>query len=185
MVAEVYEDTEMPTDNGADGPWCIVGDDLPALIRQAYELWSFEIEDNALQRTRKVLKAAAENPVRPAPSVVSDDHASQPNQRRSSGSNLPASRHKGPPKVNTRLSSTAPELHDSLQTLTVAAQKVIDCWARGDLAGAVRELDAALPAAKDALAKAAAPARPGSPAIGDDNVSAARRKRSVDPSLSP
>src|SRR5271156_50463 len=31
MVVENHDESELPTDSGADGPWCIVGDDLPAL----------------------------------------------------------------------------------------------------------------------------------------------------------
>lgn len=30
-------DYELPTKDGANGPWCIVGDDLPQLIAQAVE----------------------------------------------------------------------------------------------------------------------------------------------------
>lgn len=36
MVVEAHEESELPTDDGSNGPWCIVGDDLDALVRQAY-----------------------------------------------------------------------------------------------------------------------------------------------------
>jgi hypothetical protein len=38
MVVEEYEDSELPTVDGRDGPWCIVGDDLAALVDQAYDV---------------------------------------------------------------------------------------------------------------------------------------------------
>ena len=45
MVAERYDDkTQKPTEDGSNGPWCIVGDNLSALIDEAYSLW----EDNLL-----------------------------------------------------------------------------------------------------------------------------------------
>lgn len=37
MVAESYDEGELPTRDGSNGPWCIVGDDLDALIAEAYE----------------------------------------------------------------------------------------------------------------------------------------------------
>jgi hypothetical protein len=37
MVVEPYEECELPTEDGSDGPWCIVGDDLDVLIADAYE----------------------------------------------------------------------------------------------------------------------------------------------------
>lgn len=39
MVAESYEDSQAPTDSGRDGPWCIVGDNLTALVEQAHSSW--------------------------------------------------------------------------------------------------------------------------------------------------
>jgi hypothetical protein len=38
MVAEAYEDeqVEPPTEDGSNGPWCIVGEDLDSLIVEAY-----------------------------------------------------------------------------------------------------------------------------------------------------
>jgi len=37
MVAEAHDESELPTDDGSDGPWAIVGDNLEALIIQAYD----------------------------------------------------------------------------------------------------------------------------------------------------
>ena len=37
MVAEAYGESELPTQNACQGPWAIVGDDLDALIQEAYE----------------------------------------------------------------------------------------------------------------------------------------------------
>lgn len=34
MVVEEHEESELPTDDGSNGPWCVVGDDLPALVDQ-------------------------------------------------------------------------------------------------------------------------------------------------------
>lgn len=39
MVVEAHDDTELPTRDGANGPWCIVGDDLTALVAEAHTLW--------------------------------------------------------------------------------------------------------------------------------------------------
>lgn len=39
MVVEAHEDNELPTDDGSNGPWAIVGDDLAALVREAYAAW--------------------------------------------------------------------------------------------------------------------------------------------------
>lgn len=39
MVVESHEESELPTDDGRDGPWCIVGDDLSELIEIAYDVW--------------------------------------------------------------------------------------------------------------------------------------------------
>ena len=44
MVAEWYEDSETPTDDGSNGPWCIVGDNLDALIETAHNVWADEYE---------------------------------------------------------------------------------------------------------------------------------------------
>lgn len=39
MVAEEYEPSELPTRDGSNGPWCVVGDDLTALIDEAFNVW--------------------------------------------------------------------------------------------------------------------------------------------------
>jgi len=39
MVAAHYEKTQRPTDDASKGPWCIVGNNLAALITQAYDFW--------------------------------------------------------------------------------------------------------------------------------------------------
>ena len=57
-----------------------------------------------------------------------------------------------------RLRLAAPDLLEALEAQTAAAQAVIDAWARGDLAGAVRMLDGSIPAARAAIAKAKPPA---------------------------
>jgi uncharacterized protein YfaQ (DUF2300 family) len=53
-----------------------------------------------------------------------------------------------------RLRLAVPDLLEALEAQTAAAQAVIDAWARGDLAGAVRMLDGSIPAARAAIAKA-------------------------------
>ena len=52
----------------------------------------------------------------------------------------------------------ADDLLDALTAATEAAQAVIDSWERGNLASAVRTLDASIPAARAAIAKAKGPA---------------------------
>lgn len=37
MVLDEYEDKELPTNDGSNGPWCVVGDDLETLINQAFD----------------------------------------------------------------------------------------------------------------------------------------------------
>lgn len=37
MCVEPYEEEELPTKDGANGPWCVVGDNLEELIDAAYE----------------------------------------------------------------------------------------------------------------------------------------------------
>jgi hypothetical protein len=39
MVAEHYEESELPTPTSSNGPWCIVGDDIDALIDEAFAMW--------------------------------------------------------------------------------------------------------------------------------------------------
>lgn len=53
-----------------------------------------------------------------------------------------------------RLRQAAPELLTALQAQTRAAKAVIANWEKGDLAAAVRALDASMPAASAAIAKA-------------------------------
>jgi hypothetical protein len=53
-----------------------------------------------------------------------------------------------------RLRLAAPDLRDALKAQSDAAQTVIDAWETGDLAGAVRTLDASIQLARAALAKA-------------------------------
>jgi hypothetical protein len=53
-----------------------------------------------------------------------------------------------------RLRLAASDLVDALEAQTEVAQAVIDAWETGDLAGAVRELDASIQPARAALAKA-------------------------------
>lgn len=53
-----------------------------------------------------------------------------------------------------RLRLAASDLLGALESQTEAAQAVIDAWAKGDLAGAVRMLDGSIPAARVAIAKA-------------------------------
>lgn len=42
MVVESHEESELPTDDGSNGPWCIVGDDLDELVEEAYRVWADE-----------------------------------------------------------------------------------------------------------------------------------------------
>jgi hypothetical protein len=53
-----------------------------------------------------------------------------------------------------RLRQTARDLLKALQAHTEAAQAVIDHWAEGDLAAAIRGLDASIDGARSAIAKA-------------------------------
>ena len=53
-----------------------------------------------------------------------------------------------------RLRLAARDLLEALEAQTEAAQAVVDAWCQGDLAGAVRRLDASLPTAQAALATA-------------------------------
>jgi len=53
-----------------------------------------------------------------------------------------------------RLRQAARDLLDALEDQTEAAQAVIDNWAEGDLAAAVRGLDASIEGARAAIAKA-------------------------------
>lgn len=40
MVAEAYDENQLPTRDGRNGPWCIVGDNYPSLVLEAYTVWS-------------------------------------------------------------------------------------------------------------------------------------------------
>ena len=37
MVVEPFEEAELPTRDGRDGPWCLVGDALGALVDEAHD----------------------------------------------------------------------------------------------------------------------------------------------------
>ena len=56
--------------------------------------------------------------------------------------------------MDLRLRLAATDLLDAPEAQTDAAQAVIDAWAGGDLAAAVRTLDGSIPAARAAIAKA-------------------------------
>jgi len=56
-----------------------------------------------------------------------------------------------------RLRLAARDLLDALEVQTAEAQAVINTWAKGDLAAAVRMLDASIPAARAAIARAKPP----------------------------
>jgi hypothetical protein len=56
-----------------------------------------------------------------------------------------------------RLRLAARDLLEALEGQTDAAQAVIDNWSQGDLAAAVRSLDASIEAARAAIAKAKSP----------------------------
>jgi hypothetical protein len=56
-----------------------------------------------------------------------------------------------------RLRLAARDLLDALEAQTAEAQAVIDTWAKGDLAAAVRMLDASIPVARAAIARAKPP----------------------------
>lgn len=42
MIVEAHDESELPTDDGANGPWCIVGNDLGKLVNEAYSVWKGE-----------------------------------------------------------------------------------------------------------------------------------------------
>ena len=56
--------------------------------------------------------------------------------------------------ADLRLHHAAHDLLEALDAQTTAAQAVIDAWSQGDLAAAVRQLDASLGNARAAIAKA-------------------------------
>lgn len=37
MVVEEYDEGMLPTDDGSNGPWCVVGDSLTKLIDEGWE----------------------------------------------------------------------------------------------------------------------------------------------------
>ena len=37
MVVEPYEESQLPTQDGRNGPWCVVGDNLSTLVCQGFE----------------------------------------------------------------------------------------------------------------------------------------------------
>lgn len=39
-IQEAEQDHDLPTANGCDGPWCVVGDSLPELVDEAFDLAS-------------------------------------------------------------------------------------------------------------------------------------------------
>lgn len=57
-------------------------------------------------------------------------------------------------RANAQLMTAAPELLEAIEDLAHAARAVIDRWEQGDLAGAVRALDASIQPARAAIAKA-------------------------------
>lgn len=40
MAVEGHDDGELPTKDGSNGPWCVVGDDLDALVEEAFDFAS-------------------------------------------------------------------------------------------------------------------------------------------------
>lgn len=36
MVIEPHENSQLPTNDGSNGPWAIVGDNLPDLVKEAW-----------------------------------------------------------------------------------------------------------------------------------------------------
>ena len=52
MVVEPFDENELPTEDGSNGPWCVVGDDLNFLIDRSYEFWESMIEPS-LEPTQK------------------------------------------------------------------------------------------------------------------------------------
>ena len=45
MVVEAYEESDLPTEDGRDGPWCIVGDDLAMLVETGYDALNSMVSD--------------------------------------------------------------------------------------------------------------------------------------------
>jgi hypothetical protein len=57
MVAEEYERCELPTRDGSNGPWCLIGDDLDALVDEAFAIWYDEAAE--AENLRRALVIAA------------------------------------------------------------------------------------------------------------------------------
>ena len=38
MVVEQHDESELPTEDGSNGPWCIVGNDLKWLVEEAFDI---------------------------------------------------------------------------------------------------------------------------------------------------
>jgi hypothetical protein len=47
MVVEAHNESQLPTEDGSNGPWCIVGDNLDELIDTAYDVWADVIRENS------------------------------------------------------------------------------------------------------------------------------------------
>lgn len=45
MVVEEHTEDELPTKDGSNGPWCLVGDDLGSLVDEAYDFQISMFED--------------------------------------------------------------------------------------------------------------------------------------------
>jgi hypothetical protein len=58
------------------------------------------------------------------------------------------------PKTTNRGKAMTTEMIDALETMTEAAQRVVDCWPEGNLAGAVTGLDCCIEPSRAALARA-------------------------------
>lgn len=44
MVVEPYDEDELPTKDGRNGPWCLVGDDIQVLVAEGYD-WFVQAYD--------------------------------------------------------------------------------------------------------------------------------------------
>lgn len=47
MVAEPYEEKDLPTKDASNGPFAIVGDDLEALMNELIAFWPIRFEEAA------------------------------------------------------------------------------------------------------------------------------------------
>lgn len=49
MIAEALEEWDgTPTENGANGPWCLIGDDLAAMVKEAHDFGAGMVFDSYL-----------------------------------------------------------------------------------------------------------------------------------------